>query len=88
MVPRGAFYAFPSIRRFGLNSEEFAERLLMEERVAVVPGGAFVAGEPCRASSLNFGMPDVQVTLSSPHIGWMPNALSADSRDAMLPDMV
>lgn len=39
--PKGAFYAFPSIRRFGLNSEEFAERLLMEEHVAVVPGGAF-----------------------------------------------
>jgi aminotransferase len=39
--PRGAFYAFPSIRRSGLSSEEFAERLLMEERVAVVPGGAF-----------------------------------------------
>jgi aminotransferase len=39
--PRGAFYAFPSIRRSGLSSEEFAERLLMEERVAVVPGSAF-----------------------------------------------
>ncbi len=39
--PRGAFYAFPSIRRTGLSSEEFAERLLMEERVAVVPGSAF-----------------------------------------------
>jgi aminotransferase len=39
--PRGAFYAFPSIRRSGLTSEEFAEGLLMEERVAVVPGGAF-----------------------------------------------
>lgn len=39
--PKGAFYAFPSIRRSGLSSEEFAERLLMEERVAVVPGNAF-----------------------------------------------
>ncbi len=39
--PKGAFYAFPSIRRSGLSSEEFAERLLMEERVAVVPGTAF-----------------------------------------------
>ena len=39
--PRGAFYAFPSIRAFGLSSEEFAERLLMEHRVAVVPGSAF-----------------------------------------------
>lgn len=39
--PKGAFYAFPSIRSTGLTSEEFAENLLMEERVAVVPGNAF-----------------------------------------------
>lgn len=39
--PRGAFYAFPSIRHTGLTSEEFAERLLMEARVAVVPGEVF-----------------------------------------------
>ena len=39
--PRGAFYAFPLVSSTGLTSEEFAERLLVEERVAVVPGGAF-----------------------------------------------
>ncbi|MHB9129493.1 MAG: aminotransferase class I/II-fold pyridoxal phosphate-dependent enzyme [Armatimonadota bacterium] len=39
--PEGAFYAFPSIAHTGLSSEEFAERLLMEERVAVVPGSGF-----------------------------------------------
>jgi aminotransferase len=39
--PKGAFYAFPSIRSTGLTSEEFAERLLQEERVAVIPGSAF-----------------------------------------------
>ncbi len=39
--PKGAFYAFPSIRRSGLSSEEFAERLLLEEHVALVPGTAF-----------------------------------------------
>jgi len=39
--PRGAFYAFPSITRTGMTSEEFAERLLAEEKVAVVPGTAF-----------------------------------------------
>ncbi len=39
--PKGAFYAFPSIRGTGLTSEEFAERLLTDERVAVVPGSAF-----------------------------------------------
>jgi aminotransferase len=45
-TPHGAFYAFPSIERTGLSSDEFAERLLLEERVAVVPGSAFgAAGE-------------------------------------------
>ena len=39
--PRGAFYAFPSIRSTGLTSEQFAERLLREQHVAVVPGNAF-----------------------------------------------
>ncbi|GAI39397.1 unnamed protein product, partial [marine sediment metagenome] len=39
--PRGAFYAFPSIKGTGMTSEEFAERLLIEEKVAVVPGSAF-----------------------------------------------
>lgn len=41
--PFGAFYAFPSIKRFGMTSDEFATRLLMEEKVAVVPGTAFGA---------------------------------------------
>ncbi|MCG8348010.1 MAG: aminotransferase class I/II-fold pyridoxal phosphate-dependent enzyme [Chloroflexales bacterium] len=39
--PQGAFYAFPQIDRLGLSSEMFAERLLTEEHVAVVPGDAF-----------------------------------------------
>lgn len=39
--PLGAFYTFPSIRSTGLTSEEFAEQLLIEEKVAVVPGSAF-----------------------------------------------
>jgi len=39
--PRGAFYAFPSIAATGMTSEEFSEKLLMEEKVAVVPGSAF-----------------------------------------------
>ncbi len=39
--PFGAFYAFPSIKRFGMSSDEFANRLLREEKVAVVPGTAF-----------------------------------------------
>jgi len=39
--PKGAFYAFPSIKGTGMTSEEFAENLLIEEKVAVVPGSAF-----------------------------------------------
>ena len=39
--PFGAFYVFPSIKQFGMTSEEFATRLLNEEKVAVVPGTAF-----------------------------------------------
>ncbi|PAE25505.1 aminotransferase [Bacillus sp. 7894-2] len=40
-MPGGAFYAFPSIESTGLTSEEFAEKLLLEEKVAVVPGNIF-----------------------------------------------
>ena len=39
--PKGAFYAFPSVRAWGLSSETFAERLLHEQKVAVVPGNVF-----------------------------------------------
>ena len=41
--PYGAFYTFPSIKEFGMSSDEFATRLLEEEKVAVVPGTAFGA---------------------------------------------
>lgn len=41
--PYGAFYIFPSIQEFGMTSEEFANRFLQEEKVAVVPGTAFGA---------------------------------------------
>ncbi len=41
--PKGAFYAFPSIASTGLSSEEFAHRLLLEAKVAAVPGTAFGA---------------------------------------------
>lgn len=39
--PRGAFYAFPSVAKSGLSDDDFAEALLQEEQVAVVPGSAF-----------------------------------------------
>jgi aminotransferase len=55
--PEGAFFAFPSIKATGMNSEEFAQKLLLEEKVAVVPGTAFgPSGEGfvrcCYATSL------------------------------------
>ena len=43
-VPEGAFYAFPSVEKTGLTDVEFAERLLKEQRVAVVPGSVFGVG--------------------------------------------
>jgi aminotransferase len=43
-TPGGAFYAFPSIKKTGMSSEEFAEKLLLEEKVAVVPGNVFGKG--------------------------------------------
>ena len=57
-LPRGAFYAFPSIGELGMTSKEFALKLLEEEKVAVVPGNAFGAcGEGfvrcCFATSLD-----------------------------------
>ncbi len=41
--PYGAFYAFPCVRQFGMSSDEFATRMLQEEKVVVVPGTAFGA---------------------------------------------
>jgi aminotransferase len=43
-VPEGAFYAFPSVKGTGLSDVEFAERLLKEQKVAVVPGSVFGVG--------------------------------------------
>jgi len=43
-VPEGAFYAFPSVKETGLSDVEFAEGLLKEQRVAVVPGSVFGTG--------------------------------------------
>jgi aminotransferase len=39
--PQGAFYAFPSVKNTGLNGEEFAQKLLLEKKVALVPASAF-----------------------------------------------
>lgn len=62
--PKGAFYAFPSVARTGLSSEEFAERLLIEERVAVVPGNAFgPSGEGFVRCSYATGLPQLEEAL-------------------------
>ncbi|MDE6915487.1 MAG: aminotransferase class I/II-fold pyridoxal phosphate-dependent enzyme, partial [Lachnospiraceae bacterium] len=39
--PFGAFYIFPCVKQFGMTSDEFASKLLREEKLAVVPGNAF-----------------------------------------------
>ncbi len=44
VVPRGAFYAFPSVASTGMDEHTFAERLLVEEKVAVIPGSVFGKG--------------------------------------------
>lgn len=43
-LPEGAFYMFPSIKKFKMSSEEFCDRLLEKAKVAIVPGSAFGAG--------------------------------------------
>jgi aminotransferase len=42
--PKGAFYAFPYVGRFGLTSKEFCQQLLREAKVAIIPGSAFGQG--------------------------------------------
>ncbi len=62
--PFGAFYMFPSIKRFGMTSEEFAERLLREEKVAVVPGSAFgECGEGYLRISYAYSIDNLKVAL-------------------------
>jgi len=62
--PRGAFYAFPSIKVTGMTSEEFAEKLLWEEKVAVVPGTAFgQCGEGYLRCCYATALTDIEETL-------------------------
>ncbi len=62
--PKGAFYAFPSIERSGMTSEEFAQKLLAEEKVAVVPGPAFGAcGEGFVRCAYAASMEDIEEAL-------------------------
>lgn len=62
--PFGAFYVFPSIQEFGMTSDEFATRLLQEEKVAVVPGTAFGScGEGFLRISYAYSLEDLKVAL-------------------------
>jgi aminotransferase len=63
--PKGAFYAFPCITSTGLTSEEFAQQLLQEEQVAVVPGTAFGAcGEGFVRCSYATSMPLIEEAMA------------------------
>ena len=62
--PFGAFYIFPSIKEFGMTSDEFATRLLREEKVAVVPGTAFGdCGEGFLRISYAYSLDNLKIAL-------------------------
>ncbi len=62
--PYGAFYVFPCIKSLGMTSDEFATRLLMEEKVAVVPGTAFGAcGEGYLRISYAYSIENLKIAL-------------------------
>lgn len=62
--PYGAFYVFPCIKEFGMTSDEFANRLLKEEKVAVVPGTAFGdCGEGFLRISYAYSLEDLKTAL-------------------------
>lgn len=63
--PQGAFYVFPSIEKTGMTSDEFCEKLLKEEKVAVVPGTAFgIQGEGFIRISYAYSIDEIKVALS------------------------
>ena len=62
--PYGAFYVFPCIKEFGMTSEEFATRLLQEERVAAVPGTAFgLSGEGFLRISYAYSIHNLKIAM-------------------------
>ncbi|HCR40193.1 MAG TPA: pyridoxal phosphate-dependent aminotransferase, partial [Lachnospiraceae bacterium] len=62
--PYGAFYVFPSIKSLGMTSDEFATKLLMEEKVAVVPGTAFgECGEGFLRISYAYSIDNLKIAL-------------------------
>ncbi len=66
--PYGAFYMFPSIKRFGMTSDEFATKLLQEEKLAIVPGTAFGdCGEGYMRVSYAYSMEDLRKAMQRIH---------------------
>lgn len=66
--PFGAFYLFPSVRKLGMTSDEFATRLLQQEKVAVVPGTAFgPCGEGYLRISYAYSIEDLKKALERIH---------------------
>lgn len=62
--PFGAFYVFPSIKEFGMTSEEFATKFLEEERVAAVPGNAFgESGEGYLRISYAYSLDNLKIAM-------------------------
>lgn len=73
--PKGAFYIFPSIKKFNLNSELLCEKLLYEEKVACVPGNAFgIGGEGYIRISYCYSMDELKIALD--RIGGFVNKYS------------
>ena len=78
--PYGAFYVFPCIKEFGMTSEEFANRLLEEEKVAVVPGTAFGdCGEGFLRISYAYSLENLKIALDK--INAFITRLRAKSKD-------
>lgn len=78
--PFGAFYAFPSIKKYGMTSEEFAMALLEEEKVAVVPGTAFGScGEGFIRISYAYSIEDLKIAME--RIGCFLKALDAKNKN-------
>lgn len=72
-LPKGAFYIFPSIKKYGLSSEEFCARLLEEAKVALVPGSAFgPKGEGYVRISFSYSMDTLKKSLDLVEV-WLKN---------------
>lgn len=77
-LPKGAFYIFPSIKKFSMSSEEFCHRLLYEAKVAVVPGSAFgIGGEGFIRISYSYNLEVLKEALDRMEI-WLQSLNTTD----------